>query len=153
MQTGKVLRRFTGHRPSSLSGLHARWPPCPVAGWDGEHAAAARAVNRERRHPASEGAFVLLGGKGVAERKFDTLAEAVQGASDGDTIEIRGNGPFVTRIRVQQISSDDSSRRGLSAGDQVKCQGRTERFAFVQYEGQLVLEGLDLFRPKGSNPG
>ena len=40
------------------------------------------------------GAFVLLAdGK---ERKFDTLAEAVQAASDGDTIEIRGNGPFVS---------------------------------------------------------
>ena len=39
---------------------------------------------------------MLLGGKGVAERKFDTLAEAVLGASDGDTIEIRGNGPFVS---------------------------------------------------------
>ena len=46
---------------------------------------------------AERGAFVLLGGKGVAERKFDTLAEAVHGASDGDTIEVRGNGPFVTR--------------------------------------------------------
>ena len=45
---------------------------------------------------AERGAFVLLGGKGVAERKFDTLAEAVQSASDGDTIEVRGNGPFVT---------------------------------------------------------
>src|SRR5262249_33851737 len=45
---------------------------------------------------AESQAFVVLGGKGVAERKFDTLAEAVQGASDGDTIEIRGNGPFVT---------------------------------------------------------
>ena len=41
-------------------------------------------------------AFVVLGGKGVEVRKFDTLAEAVQGASDGDTIEIRGNGPFVS---------------------------------------------------------
>ena len=42
------------------------------------------------------GAFVLLGGKGVAERKFDSLGEAVHDASDGDIIEIRGNGPFVT---------------------------------------------------------
>ena len=41
-------------------------------------------------------AFVVLGGNGVPERKFDTLAEAVQGASKGDTIEVRGNGPFVS---------------------------------------------------------
>jgi glycosyltransferase A (GT-A) superfamily protein (DUF2064 family) len=39
---------------------------------------------------------VRLGGKGVAERKFDTLAEAVQFANDGDTIEVHGNGPFIT---------------------------------------------------------
>jgi hypothetical protein len=45
---------------------------------------------------AEMSAFVLLGGKGVAERKFDTLAEAVLGSADGDTIEVRGNGPFVT---------------------------------------------------------
>jgi hypothetical protein len=45
---------------------------------------------------AEPGAFVLLAGKGIAERKFDSLAEAVQRASDGDTIEVRGNGPFVT---------------------------------------------------------
>src|SRR5262249_6837851 len=44
---------------------------------------------------AELGAFVLLGGKGVAERKFDTLAAAVLGSTDGDTIEVRGNGPFV----------------------------------------------------------
>ena len=37
--------------------------------------------------------MLLAAGK---ERKFDTLAEAVQGASDGDTIEVRGNGPFVS---------------------------------------------------------
>src|SRR5262249_19491823 len=53
---------------------------------------------RQRRAGSrtERGAFVLLGGKGVAERKFDTLAEAVQGASDGDTIEVRGDGPFLS---------------------------------------------------------
>jgi hypothetical protein len=47
-------------------------------------------------HPAERGAFVVRGGKGVAVRTFDTLAEAVQTATDGDTVEVRGNGPFVT---------------------------------------------------------
>lgn len=45
---------------------------------------------------AEKGAFVLLGGDGVAQRKFDTLTDAVSRSSAGDTIEIRGNGPFVT---------------------------------------------------------
>src|SRR5262249_24356462 len=45
--------------------------------------------------------FVVINAKTIEVRKFDTLAEAVQGASDGDTIEIRGNGPFVTKpIRI-----------------------------------------------------
>jgi len=42
------------------------------------------------------GAFVVLGPDGMEIRKFDTLADAVTGSSAGDTIEIRGNGPFVS---------------------------------------------------------
>src|SRR5262249_48140816 len=45
---------------------------------------------------AEPGAFVVLGGKGAAGKTFDTLAEAVNGAAAGDTIEVRGDGPFVT---------------------------------------------------------
>src|SRR5262245_40949155 len=45
---------------------------------------------------AEPGAFVVLSGKGVAEKKFDTLTEAVRNAGNGDTVEVRGNGPFVT---------------------------------------------------------
>src|SRR5262249_45622035 len=52
---------------------------------------------RERPEPKPEpGAFVLLGGKGVEVAKFDTLAAAVSEARSDDTIEIRGNGPFLT---------------------------------------------------------
>ena len=53
-------------------------------------------------------AFVLLGAKGAFERKFATLAEAVRGASDGDTIEIRGNGPKFRRRRIEQLSKRTS---------------------------------------------
>ena len=45
---------------------------------------------------AERGVFVVLRGQDDFEGNFDTLAEAVTGSSDGDTIEIRGNGPFVT---------------------------------------------------------
>jgi Protein kinase domain len=44
---------------------------------------------------AEPGSFVVLGGKGAAGKQFDTLAEAVASATGGDTIEVRGNGPFV----------------------------------------------------------
>lgn len=40
------------------------------------------------------GAFVLLAAG--TERKFDDLTNAVLGASDGDTIEVRGNGPYIS---------------------------------------------------------
>jgi hypothetical protein len=47
------------------------------------------------RLPARTKPFVILGRQAVPERNFATLAEAVLAAADGDTIEIRGNGPFV----------------------------------------------------------
>src|SRR5207253_7598150 len=40
--------------------------------------------------------FVILARGGKAERPFATLAGAAADAGDGDTIEIRGDGPFVT---------------------------------------------------------
>ena len=102
-------------------------------------------------------AFVVLGGKGVEVRKFDTLAEAVQGASDGDTIEIRGNGPFVTEpITIKQARTDDPGRRGLPAGHQAtapkRCRGGDpaahERPAacwkvWTSHVALQTLEGLD----------
>src|SRR5262249_53201385 len=99
--------------------------------------------------PAGEkGAFVVMGGKGVAELRFDTLADAVQSASDGDTLEVRGNGPFLTnRIVI--------SRRALAirAG-----KGFLPVLQFadnLQTDAPLVLEGLEFQRvgnkvPKGS---
>src|SRR5262249_16511247 len=46
--------------------------------------------------PKEPGAFVLLSGQSIAEQRFDTLAEAVSRAQSRDSIEVRGNGPFVT---------------------------------------------------------
>src|SRR5205823_9919691 len=40
--------------------------------------------------------FAVLARDGNAERQFVTLAEAVTEARGGDTIEVRGDGPFVT---------------------------------------------------------
>src|SRR5205085_11219566 len=47
---------------------------------------------------SAKGEFVVLKNDERASLQgvYATLAEAVMGASDGDTIEIRGNGPFVT---------------------------------------------------------
>jgi hypothetical protein len=103
------------------------------------------------------GAFVRLGSKGVAERKFDTLAEAVLAASDGDTIEVRGNGPFVTEpvavpTRTLTIRAGGGYRPVIRLSPQA-----SEGFEPVlSARGDvLVLEGLDLQRlgQKAWSPG
>jgi hypothetical protein len=94
---------------------------------------------------AEPGAFVVLGGKGIAERKFDTLAEAVQGAGAGDTIEIRGNGPFacdpviVTRALTIRAATGflpviKGNARPVEEGVPV----------LLRTQAPLVLEGLEL---------
>jgi hypothetical protein len=105
---------------------------------------------------AETGAFVLQGGKGVAERKFDTLAEAVQRANDGDTIEVRGNGPFATeplRIRAAlTIRAGHGFRPVIRLSPEI-VPGQGGWVA----EAPLGLEGLELQckpRPKGEgDPG
>ena len=92
-------------------------------------------------------AFVLLGANGAFERRFATLAETVLNANDGDTIEIRGNGPFVSqpitiRNRALIIRAGESFRpviirAGIAAGNQ----------PLLQTNASLVLEGLELQIP------
>jgi formylglycine-generating enzyme required for sulfatase activity/tRNA A-37 threonylcarbamoyl transferase component Bud32 len=51
-----------------------------------------------RTHPAAAGEpFVVLDAASKKERKFATLADAVTAAQSGDTIEINGDGPPITR--------------------------------------------------------
>ena len=80
-------------------------------------------VTKAEAPKAEPKAFVVLGGKGVAERKFDTLAEAVQAASDGDTIEVRGNGPFVSEpIQLGNVRLDHPGRRRFPACPQADAE-------------------------------
>src|SRR4029077_1049143 len=92
---------------------------------------------------AKSGAFVLMGGKGVAERKFDTLAEAVQFATDGDTIEGRGYGPFIgDRIKTRHaltIRAGSGFRPVIMDSPGASLQ----EVPFVT-AAQLRLEGLEL---------
>jgi len=88
--------------------------------------------------------FVLLDPDGRALQNFATLAEAMLKSSDGDTIEICGNGPFMTApIHL-------SSRRTIRAGqgfrpvvkpDLVAQSGRMA--TFLESRAPLVLEGVD----------
>jgi hypothetical protein len=109
---------------------------------------------RARVAPKAEpGAFVLLGGKGVAERKFDTLAEAVQHASGGDTVEVRGNGPFAIDPVVLRtplvIRAGAGFRPVIEASDRfcTTVEARSEQWkddvVLLQADAPLVLEGLE----------
>jgi hypothetical protein len=101
--------------------------------------------------PAQRGAFVVLGGPGVAERKFDTLAEAMLGSSGGDTVEVRGDGPFV----CAPIGRADEPHQGALTIR--AAEGFRPLLLFAEnlrFGAPLVLEGLELQRvgqktPKG----
>jgi serine/threonine protein kinase/endonuclease YncB( thermonuclease family) len=98
------------------------------------------------------GAFVRLGGKGVAERKFDTLAEAVESASDGDTIEVRGNGPFVSQpIKVTRALCIRAGA-GCRPVIQLSPEAIAEGADLLETLAPLIVEGLELQRvPQAPN--
>jgi len=99
---------------------------------------------RERATAKPEpGAFVLLGGQGVAERKFDMLADAVQGASDGDNIEIRGNGPFVTRpVKIGNGALAIRAAAGYRPVIRLSPEGG-QTYALLHSSAPLTVEGLE----------
>jgi hypothetical protein len=94
---------------------------------------------------AEKRAFVLLGGQGVAERSFDTLPEAVVAANDGDTIEIRGNGPFVSE--PARIHHALTIRGGTGFRPVIKLlpTASDPGTNLITCRSSLVLEGLELW--------
>jgi hypothetical protein len=90
---------------------------------------------------------VLLTGQGDEVRNFDTLAEAVQGASDGDTIEVRGSGPFISEpVRTGRAALTIRAGRGFRPVIRLGPNGLQSHDHFVFANGPLVLEGLELQR-------
>jgi hypothetical protein len=107
---------------------------------EGEAAAAKTAVEGERD------AFVLLSATGVFERKFATLAEAVRGSSDGDTIEIHGNGPFV--CAPISISNALTIRAGKGFRPRIiRAEIQPRDDFLLETVAPLNLEGLELESP------
>lgn len=95
-------------------------------------------------------AFVVMGGQEVAERKFDTLAEAVQGSSDGDTVEVRGNGPFLSDKVIINHALVIRAAAGFRPVIRLSPQGEEARANLITSRAPLVLEGLELWRVGGS---
>ncbi|MBW3595879.1 MAG: serine/threonine-protein kinase, partial [Planctomycetes bacterium] len=91
------------------------------------------------------GAFAVLGIKGVAERKFDTLAAAVLHTSDGDTIEVRGNGPFLTDPIHIGKNQSLTIRAGEGFRPIIKASPKMEGQTYLIVAGaSLAVEGLEL---------
>lgn len=102
------------------------------------------------RPEAESKSFAVLAGAGVDERKFGTLAEAVIRSSDGDTIEVRGNGPYV--IDSIAISGHPVTiRAGHGYRPVIRLSQKDVRaFApLLRATAPLVLEGLEFQRLVG----
>ena len=91
------------------------------------------------------GAFVLLDSQGKQAGKYNTLEEAVLGSSPGDTIEIRGNGPFETQ--GVYIRHPLTIRAGMGFQPRIHQTERNpylENNCLLQNDSLLVLEGLEM---------
>jgi hypothetical protein len=91
------------------------------------------------------GAFVLLAaGK---EHTFDNLSEAVQAACDGDTIEVRGNGPFVIEpIPIENVALTIRAAAGYRPVMRLGPLGLQTIDCMLTTSAPLVLEGLEFQR-------
>jgi hypothetical protein len=90
-------------------------------------------------------AFVLVGLKGVEIGKYDTLPEALQGASDGDIIEICGHGPFITPpVDLGNRALTLRAAPGFHPIIQLDREGTSSGAPLLRTKGSLVLEGLEL---------
>jgi serine/threonine protein kinase len=96
---------------------------------------------------AELGPFVVLGGEAIPERRYETLAEAALGASDGDTIEVHGNGPFVTPpINLGKTALRIRAGAGFRPIIRLSPEGLETDDPLIETSAPLVLEGLELQR-------
>jgi hypothetical protein len=91
--------------------------------------------------------FVVLARDAGAERKFGTLAEAVTAAQSGDTIEIRGNGPFVSDpIILGKKALVVRAAKGFRPVIELNPARGQGAIPSLDTSAPLVLEGLELRR-------
>lgn len=87
-------------------------------------------------------AFVVLTSKGAEVRRYDTLAEAVQGSASGDTVEVRGNGPFL--MAPLQIKAALTIRAGEGFWPVLQAAPDEPGKFLFHALAPLALEGLEL---------
>jgi hypothetical protein len=149
VRTGEELATLRGHTHEvvcvalSADGLLA------TGSWDGtvklwDVAGPAAGAGQAERPAATP--FVVLGRAGKVERPFATLAEAVAAAQAGDTVEVRGDGPFVSPPvfvrKALTIRAGEGARPVLELGP-AYVKGTVP---LLEATAPLVLEGLELRR-------
>jgi serine/threonine protein kinase/tetratricopeptide (TPR) repeat protein len=91
--------------------------------------------------------FVVVDGKGASEHVFTSLADAVAAAADGDTIEIRGNGPFVTLpVVIQGRALTIRAKAGTRPVIKVEGEGAKSHAPLLTTDAPLIVEALEFQR-------
>jgi WD40 repeat protein len=109
-----------------------------------------RRASPPRTQEAAPTPFVLLSRGGRVEQPFATLAEAVGAAAAGDTVEVRGDGPFwldasgVTIDRALTIRAGAGCRPVFKLAQAQPGQGRNKHLLDIY--APVTLEGLDFDR-------
>jgi serine/threonine protein kinase len=89
--------------------------------------------------------FVVLDGTGKQAGKFDTLEKAVLGSNPGDTIEIRGNGPFATRgIIIRHPLTIRAGEGYRPVIHHTEKSPNLKGSTLLQTDSPVALEGLEL---------
>jgi hypothetical protein len=99
---------------------------------------------------AEKQAFVLLNANGDEQKKFDTLADAVLAASDGDVVEVRGNGPFVSDGVIIGHPLVIRAGEGYIPAITLSQEAADKNIPLLTTSASLVLEGLELRRMGGA---
>jgi hypothetical protein len=118
---------------------YERWKKTPEYGeWQRE-----TGQLRAEGPKAEPKAFVVLGNKVVAERKFDSLADAVLNSSDGDIIEVRGKGPFLTQPITINRTLTVRAGQGFRPVIELTPERAETQSSLITTHAPFVLEGLE----------
>jgi WD40 repeat protein len=148
VRTGEELATLRGHAQEVVSVAFSADGLLATGSWDGtvklwDVAGLTPGAGRAERPAAS---FVVLARGGQPERPYDSLAEAVAGARAGDTVEVRGDGPFVSPPvfvrKALTIRAGEGARPVLELGP-AYVRGT---LPLLEATAPLVLEGLHLRR-------
>lgn len=102
--------------------------------------------------PAETQPFVILARSGQTLQKLDTLTEALHRVGEGDTIEVRANGPFhLERHFLKGPAIRIRAGEGFRPVFLYQPQDKPPYLAIINSYSRLVLEGLE-FQTTGPYP-